>query len=242
MNMSTLFRDPAFWAVTLFVVPLLLRVPIAMALGCASIAVAYFWRLGIDMTSYNFFASIVKYPLLAIPFFILAGNLMNVGGITTRIFRFASALVGHIPGGLGQVNIVASIIFSGMSGSAVADAAGLGQIGHTAMTDDGYDPVVSASLVAASSVIGPVIPPSIPFVLYGAITGLSVARLFMAGFIPGLGLATLFACAIVFMVKFMPEKAGVVRLPVDEELRRLIRDAGFVPKQRDTLYRTYFLN
>ena len=111
---------------------------------------------------------------------------MNVGGITKHIFSFASAMVGHIPGGLGQVNIVASVIFSGMSGSAVADAAGLGQIEHKAMVDDGYDPAVSATLVAASSVIGPVIPPSIPFVLYGAITGVSVARLFMAGFIPGI--------------------------------------------------------
>lgn len=187
---------------------LLINVPVVVAIGLTS--VVFFAGLGqgnfLAMLPHRMYFGTTGFTLLAIPFFILAGNLMNVGGITTRIFRFASALVGHIPGGLGQVNIVASIIFSGMSGSAVADAAGLGQIEHKAMVDDGYDPVVSASLVAASSVIGPVIPPSIPFVLYGAITGVSVARLFMAGFIPGLlmGFGMMAALAVIAKRKHYP--------------------------------------
>lgn len=167
---------------------LLLNVPVVVAIGLTS--ALFFIGLGqghfLAMLAHRMYFGTTGFTLLAVPFFILAGNLMNVGGITKRIFRFASAAVGHIPGGLGQVNIVASVIFSGMSGSAVADAAGLGQIEHKAMVDDGYDPAVSASLVAVSSVIGPVIPPSIPFVLYGALTGVSVARLFMAGFVPGI--------------------------------------------------------
>jgi C4-dicarboxylate transporter, DctM subunit len=131
---------------------------------------------------------------------------MNTGGITSRIFRFAKACVGHVPGGLGQVSVVSSMIFSGMSGSAVADAAGLGQIQHKAMVDNGYKPSISAAIVASSSTIGPVIPPSIPFVLYGALTGVSVARLFAAGFVPGLimGLAMMLAIAVMAKPRGFP--------------------------------------
>ncbi|MDR3298564.1 MAG: TRAP transporter large permease [Candidatus Accumulibacter sp.] len=170
---------------------LAINVPVFVAIGLT--AVVFFAGLGdgafLAMLPHRMYHGTTGFTLLAIPFFILAANLMNVGGTTGRIFAFAKALVGHVPGGLGQVSIMASVIFSGMSGSAVADAAGPGQIEHKAMVDDGYDPVVSASLVAASSCIGPVIPPSIPFVLYGAITGVSVAQLFMAGFLPGIMLA-----------------------------------------------------
>jgi len=167
---------------------LVINVPVVVAIGMTS--VIFFASMGeshlLAMLPHRMYYGTTGFTLLAIPFFIFAGNLMNVGGITERIFRFAKCMVGHVPGGLGQVNIVASVIFSGMSGSAVADAAGLGQIEHKAMVDDGFDPAVSATLVATSSIIGPVIPPSIPFVLYGAITNVSVAQLFMAGFIPGI--------------------------------------------------------
>jgi tripartite ATP-independent transporter DctM subunit len=111
---------------------------------------------------------------------------MNTGGITDKIFRFAKSLVGHIPGGLGHANIIGSIIFSGMSGSAVADAAGLGQVEMKAMIDEGYDPEFSAAVTAASATVGPIIPPSIPMVLYGAMAEVSVGALFLGGFIPGL--------------------------------------------------------
>ena len=182
---------------------LVINVPVVVAIGLT--AVVFFAGLGdgafLAMLPHRMYHGTTGFTLLAIPFFILAANLMNVGGTTARIFAFAKALVGHVPGGLGQVNIMASVIFSGMSGSAVADAAGLGQIEHKAMVDDGYDPVVSASLVAASSCIGPVIPPSIPFVLYGAITGASVARLFMAGFLPGIMLAIGMMIALAVLAK-----------------------------------------
>lgn len=172
---------------------LVIDVPIAVAIGLT--AIAFFVGMGqsdfLAMLPQRMYSGTTGFTLLAIPFFILAGNLMNTGGTTTRLFRFARALVGHVPGGLGQVSVVSSMIFSGMSGSAVADAAGLGQIQHRAMVDAGYKPAISAAIVAGASTIGPVIPPSIPFVLYGAITSVSVSRLFLAGAIPGvlMGLA-----------------------------------------------------
>lgn len=129
------------------------------------------------------------YTLLAIPFFILAAKLMNTGGITRKIFRAASAWVGWIPGGLGHANVVASIVFSGMSGSAVADAGGLGQIEIDAMKDKGFDADFSAGVTAASATIGPIIPPSIPMVVYGMMTEVSVGSLFIGGIVPGLLLA-----------------------------------------------------
>jgi C4-dicarboxylate transporter, DctM subunit len=188
----------AIFAVLLLLI--LMNLPIVVAIGLT--AVAFFVALGqgglLTMLPQRMYSGTTGFVLLAVPFFILAGNLMNSGGITTRIFRFAKALVGHVPGGLGQVSVISSMIFSGMSGSAVADAAGLGQIQHKAMVENGYEPSVSASIVAAASTIGPVIPPSIPFVLYGALTSVSVARLFLAGFLPGviMGLAMMIALAI----------------------------------------------
>ena len=185
----------AIFAVLL--VLLMIDVPIAVAIGLT--AVGFFIIQGqssfLAMLPQRMYSGTTGFTLLAIPFFILAGNLMNVGGTTQRLFRFARALVGHVPGGLGQVSVVSSMIFSGMSGSAVADAAGLGQIQHRAMVDAGYKPKISAAIVAGASTIGPVIPPSIPFVLYGAITSVSVSRLFLAGAVPGvfMGIAMMVA-------------------------------------------------
>lgn len=176
---------------------LLIDVPIAVSIGLT--AIAFFVGQGqidfLAMLPQRMYSGTTGFTLLAIPFFILAGNLMNTGGTTQRIFRFARALVGHVNGGLGQVSVISSMIFSGMSGSAVADAAGLGQIQHRAMVDAGYKPTISAAIVAGASTIGPVIPPSIPFVLYGAITTVSVSRLFLAGAVPGvlMGLAMMVA-------------------------------------------------
>jgi tripartite ATP-independent transporter DctM subunit len=127
-----------------------------------------------------------SFPLLAVPLFILAGSLMNSSGITHRIFRFSRSLVGHIPGGLGHVNVLASIIFAGMSGSAVADAAGLGTMEIDAMKKEGYDAEFSAAVTAASSTVGPIVPPSIPMVIFGVLSGASVGRLFLGGFLPGM--------------------------------------------------------
>lgn len=173
-------------------------VPIAAALGLT--AVGFYVVQGdfniLAMLPQRMFSATTGFTLLAIPFFILAGNLMNTGGITERIFRFADAIVGHIRGGLGQVNVIASLFFSGMSGAAVADAAGLGQVELKAMNERGYDPKFSAAITAASSTIGPVFPPSIPFVLYSSITGVSISKLFLAGVIPGLLMAVALMSAV----------------------------------------------
>ena len=196
----------AIFAVLLIL--LVIDVPIAVAIGLT--AIGFFVGMGqsdfLMMLPQRMYSGTTGFTLLAIPFFILAGNLMNTGGITTRIFRFAGALVGHVPGGLGQVSVVSSMIFSGMSGSAVADAAGLGQIQHRAMVDAGYKPSISAAIVAGASTIGPVIPPSIPFVLYGAITSVSVSRLFLAGAVPGVWMGIAMMIGIWLM-------AGPRRLP-----------------------------
>ena len=172
--------------------------PVAVALGLT--AVGFYALQGefriLAMLPQRMFSATTGFTLLAIPFFILAGNLMNTGGITRRIFRFADACVGHVRGGLGQVNVLASLFFSGMSGAAVADAAGLGQVELQAMREKGYDPDFSAAITAASSTIGPVFPPSIPFVLYASITGVSVAELFLAGVVPGVLMALALMAAV----------------------------------------------
>ena len=130
-------------------------------------------------------AGVESFPLLAVPFFILAGNLMNIAGVTGRIYAFAVALVGWMRGGLAQVNIIGSVIFSGMSGTAIADAAGIGTIEIKAMKDHGYPLDVAVGVTAASATLGPIIPPSLPFVIYGMMANTSIGALFLGGVIPG---------------------------------------------------------
>ena len=177
---------------------MLLRVPIAVALGLSSLG--YILLAGLPPVSlmHNMIGGMDSFPLLAIPFFIMAGGLMNSSGITTRIFAFARSLVGWMNGGLGHVNIGASIVFAGMSGAAVADAGGLGAIEVRAMRDAGYDDDFSVGVTAASSTIGPIIPPSLPLVIFGVMASASIGELFVAGIIPGL----LMAAALMGMVWF----------------------------------------
>jgi TRAP-type C4-dicarboxylate transport system permease large subunit len=132
-----------------------------------------------------------SFPLLAVPFFILAGNLMNNAGITNRIYNYALALVGWLKGGLGHVNVVGSVVFAGMSGTAIADAAGLGTIEIKAMKDHGYSTEFAVGVTAASATLGPIIPPSLPFVIYGMMANVSVGALFLAGILPGVFMAFL---------------------------------------------------
>jgi TRAP-type C4-dicarboxylate transport system permease large subunit len=141
-------------------------------------------------------SGIDSFPLLAVPFFIMAGNLMNNAGITNRIYDFALALVGWLKGGLGHVNIIGSVIFAGMSGTAIADAAGLGTIEIKAMNDKGYPIGFSVGVTAASATLGPIIPPSLPFVIYGMMANVSVGQLFLAGIVPGLVMAILMMCTV----------------------------------------------
>jgi len=166
---------------------LLVGTPVAIVL--LAVPIAYLTmdpQVPMIIVAQRMVASIDSFPLMAVPFFVLVGQVMNSGGITDRIFKFANCAVGHVQGGLGHVNIVASLLMSGMSGSAVADVSGLGQVEIRAMVKQGYDRPFAAAITAASATIGPIIPPSIPLVIFGAITGTSILQLLLAGLIPGL--------------------------------------------------------
>jgi tripartite ATP-independent transporter DctM subunit len=173
-----------------FIVLLLAGVPVAVALGGASLLyVALSGDLPLLVVAHRMANGIDSFPLLAIPFFIMAGSLMNTAGITERVYGFALTLVGWLRGGLGHVNVVGSVIFAGMSGTAVADAGGLGNIEIKAMRDHGYDMEFAVGITGASSTIGPIIPPSLPMVIYGVMANASIGQLFAAGLLPGLFMA-----------------------------------------------------
>ena len=182
----------------LFIVVLLVGVPVFIALAGSSFIYTHFIAGLPDFVILHRMAGgIDSFPLLAVPFFILAGNLMNSAGITNRIYDFAVALAGWTRGGLAHVNIIGSVIFAGMSGTAIADAAGLGTIEIKAMKDHGYDTEFSVGVTAASSTLGPIIPPSLPFVIYGMMGNVSIGALFLGGVIPGL-VMTLFMMGYVY--------------------------------------------
>jgi len=163
--------------------------PVAVALGVSSLYFIATSGMPSLVVLHNMVNGINSFPLIAVPFFIMAGHLMNTAGITTKIFTFARATVGWMHGGLGHVNVGASVIFAGMSGAAVADAGGLGNIEIKAMREAGYDSDFSVGITAASSTIGPIIPPSLPLVVYGVIADTSIGQLFAAGLIPGVIMA-----------------------------------------------------
>ncbi len=180
-------------------------IPVAMAMAGSSLL--YIWWTGTlppYVVIHRMISGIDSFPLLAVPFFILAGNLMNNAGITNRIYNYALALVGWMKGGLGHVNILGSVIFAGMSGTAIADAAGLGTIEIKAMTDHGYSKEFSVGVTAASATLGPIIPPSLPFVIYGMMANVSVGSLFLAGILPG----ALMAILMMLTVAFFAHKNG----------------------------------
>ena len=170
-----------------FIAMILLRVPVSMAIGAAvfmAFAVSDF-STDLYIIPQQILDGVNKPSLAAVPFFIMAGNLMNVVGMTDRIFNFANALVGHFKAGLAQVNVLASMIFAGVSGAAVADCAGLGAIEIKAMRERGYKPEFAAAVTVTSAVIGPIIPPSIGLVIYAFLANQSVERMFLAGIVPG---------------------------------------------------------
>jgi tripartite ATP-independent transporter DctM subunit len=169
-----------------FAVFLAIGVPISFALFLSSLLVLVQADLPLAVVTQQMFNGVNAFPLLAIPFFFLAGNLMNVGGISERLIRLAMALVGHIRGGLGHVNIVVSMIFAGLSGSSTADTAGVGSILIPAMLKRGYSVETTVAITAASSTMGVVIPPSILMVIYGATAGASIGALLIGGALPGL--------------------------------------------------------
>jgi len=177
---------PIIFILFLFLLLIVLRVPIAFSLGISSLVFLVSKNEILLPVAQRMTAAGDSFPLLAIPFFVLAGKLINESGITERIFRFALCLVGHIRGGLAHVNVINSMIFAGMSGAAAADVAGPGAIEIKAMVDNGYDVDFSAGLTAASSTIAPIIPPSIAMVVYGVLASTSVGALFLGGIIPGI--------------------------------------------------------
>ena len=187
-----------------FLVLMVLGCPIAFCLLCSGT----FYFLANDMALIMVVQRLTEgantFTLLAVPGFILAGNLMNSGEVTDRIFDFCGKLVGHITGGLGHANILASVVFAGMSGAAIADAGGLGAIELKAMHDAGYDDDFSLAVTGASSLVGPIIPPSVPAVVYGTVASVSIGRLFMAGAVPG----AIMAIAMCVMVYIISKKRG----------------------------------
>ncbi|RJX75369.1 TRAP transporter large permease [Vibrio sinensis] len=194
-----------------------------MPVGFSLIFVALVFLLvtgspGINFAAQQMITGVDNFTLLSVPFFVLTGHLMNSAGITERIFNFAKSMMGHITGSLGHVNIMASLLFSGMSGSALADAGGLGQLEIKSMRDAKYDDDFAGGLTAASCIIGPLVPPSIPLVIYGVVSGTSIGALFLAGAIPGL------MCCIALMVMsyYICKKRGYMVLPRASGRERLI--------------------
>lgn len=185
----------------LLVLLFLLRMPVAFAMAITAVVlmIVDFGSIRTVTVPQTMTSGVNSFILLAVPLFILTGKLMNLGGISDRIFKFAGALVGFLPGGLGHVNVVSSVFFSGMSGAAVSDAAGLGQVLIRAMRRHGYSKEFSSAVTAASSTIGPMIPPSLPAVVYAVSAGVSVGSLFIAGIIPGLIMAALMMLLVAFI-------------------------------------------
>lgn len=168
-----------------FLILIFLGMPIAFSLGVSSVLYLFFNDIPMVIAAQKMYSGLDSFVLICIPGFILAGNLMNSGGITKRIIGFSNGLVGWITGGLGLANVAASMLFAGISGTALADTASLGAILIPGMKEEGYDADFSAAITASSSTIGPIIPPSLPMIIVGTLVGLSVSKLFVAGAIPG---------------------------------------------------------
>ena len=229
-----------------FLLLMIIGVPVALAMAGSSLLYVMLSGTVPDyVVIHRMVNGIDSFPLLAVPFFIMAGNLMNSAGITNRIYNYAMALVGWLKGGLGHVNVVGSVVFAGMSGTAIADAAGLGTIEIKAMKDHGYDTEFAVGVTAASATLGPIIPPSLPFVIYGMMANVSVGALFLAGILPGLMMALLMMLTVAYfahkngwgadikfewprVIKALVETAVVVGWPL--ALWALITKLGFPPQ------------
>ncbi|MFK7854276.1 MAG: TRAP transporter large permease [Granulosicoccus sp.] len=205
-----------FVLATVFLISLAIGVPVAVTLGLASLAYLLTMDIPAVVMPQKMYAGVDVFVLLSIPGFILAGNLMNRGGITERIIRFANALVGWIRGGLALSNVGASMLFGGITGTAVADAASIGGVMIPGMKKSGYPADFSAAVTAASSTVGPIIPPSVPMIIVGALSGISVGKMFLAGAIPGIlmGLAMMVTTYIIAKRRNFPKQhwQGVIEI------------------------------
>ncbi len=205
-----------------FILFMLLKMPISLAMAVSSLIGLLI--AGVPLTTIPQWMAhgVHSYPLMAIPFFIFAGGLLNAAGLTNRIFNFANVFVSRLPGGLAQVAIIAEMIFSGISGSMVADVAALGPIEMKAMTDKGYEKNFSAAVIVSSTVLGPIIPPSIIFIIYAISARISIAKMFLAGIIPGILIA-----AFMMVWIYYEAKAGKITCPPTEKLSRKQKWDGF---------------
>ena len=186
----------------IMIVGFIIGLPVAFTLGVA--AMAYFFAapyLSPTMVPSSILTGIQSESLMAIPLFMLAGGIMNTSGLTRRLFQFSKSLVGHFPGGTAQVNVVANLIMAGMSGSELADASAIGKVLIPTMKEEGYDSEFAAALTGAASTIGPIFPPSIPMVLIGGITGISVGKMFVGGVIPGVFMALYLMAMVYYLAK-----------------------------------------
>lgn len=190
-----------------FIVLIFVGVPVAFSLGISSIIYLYMTDISLVIAAQKMYSGIDSFVLVCIPGFVLAGNLMNSGGITKRIINFSNAIIGFVRGGLALANVAASMLFAGISGTALADTASIGAIMIPAMEDEGYDVDFSAAITASSSTIGPIIPPSLPMIIAGTLVGLSVTKLFLAGAIPGilLGIGLMIAAYIISKKRHYPK-------------------------------------
>lgn len=203
-----------------------LGAPISYSMGISCVIVFFISGETLISLPQMIAMGVNSYPLMAVPFFVLAGNLMNYAGLTARIFKFCQYLIGNLSGGLAQVNVLASMIFAGISGAAVADCAGLGTIQIKAMTDAGYRKTFSAAVTVASSTIGPIIPPSLVLVIYAIESGTSVARLFLAGIIPGVLMGLLLMIYIYYLAKTGKEICPITPRPSIKILIKAFLDSA----------------
>lgn len=192
-----------------FFIALILGIPVAFSLGLASLVYILLSDIPLIIIPQKMYAGLDSFVLLSIPGFILAGNLMNASGITEKIINFCNAILGHIRGGLGLANIGASMLFAGISGTAIADTASLGSIMIPAMKKEGYSSGFASAVTATSSTVGPIIPPSLPMIIAGTLTGLSVGKLFLAGAIPGI----LIGLGLMLMAYFISKKKNHPKHP-----------------------------
>jgi tripartite ATP-independent transporter DctM subunit len=209
-----------FLVVFAFVFLFVLGFPVVLAIGIPCIVYIFANGLPIDLVAQRTLYALDSFPLVAVPVFLFVGSLMNSAGISRYIYQFADTAAGRLPGGLAQVNIFGSLIFAGMSGSALADIGGLGRIEIDAMRSRGFKPGFAAAVTSSSAIVGPIFPPSIPLIIYGTVTGVSVIQLLLGGILPGL----LCVLMLMLMTGWLANRRNYPRAARWPTLRELWRD------------------
>src|SRR6187397_3425909 len=209
-----------FVVIFAFLVLFVVCFPVVLAIALPCLFYIYMKDLPLDLVAQRTLYALDSFPLVAVPVFLFVGSLMNSAGISRYIYKFADTAVGRLPGGLAQVNIFGSLIFAGMSGSALADIGGLGRIEIDAMRSKGFKPGFAAAVTSASAIVGPIFPPSIPLIIYGTVTGVSVIQLLLGGIVPGL----LCVAMLMLMTWFLAVRRKYPRAARWPTLRELWRD------------------